>query len=83
MKSNKIIVKFYSVRLSVFEKCYIVLDIENEIADMLWLPLSILDTFESKEVVVYGKFLTIPNIRIYVFSNYKRSLVVYYIHNVD
>ena len=82
MKSNKIIVKFYSVRLSVFEKCYIVLDIENEIADMLWLPLSILDTFESKEVVVYGIYI-IFNICFGIFPNYKHSLIVYYKHNVD
>ena len=50
---------------------------------MLWLPLSLLGEFEGKEVVVYGRFLTIPNIRIYVFNNYKRSLIVYYIHNAD
>ena len=77
------IAKICFVILYLKDKCSIVFQDRNEIADMLWLPLSILDTFESKEVVVYGKFFTIPNIRIYVFNNYKRSLIVYYIHNVD
>ena len=41
-----------------YVKIYCIVDIVgNEIADMLWLPLSILDTFESKEVVVYGIYI--------------------------
>ena len=48
---------------------------------MLWLPLSILDIFESKEVVVYGIYI-IFNICFGIFPNYKHSLIVYYIHNV-
>ena len=66
-----------------YVKIYCIVDIVgNEIADMLWLPLSILDTFESKEVVVYGIYI-IFNICFGIFPNYKHSLIVYYIHNVD
>ena len=69
--------------MNFYYKYGIVIADRNEIADMLRLPLSLLVKFEGKEVVVYGRFLTIPNIGIYVFNNYKRSLIVYYIHNVD
>ena len=79
----KNIQKLVLIYLNFYYKYGIAITDRNEIADMLWLPLSLLGKFESKEVVVYGRFLTIPNIRIYVFNNYKRSLIVYYIHNVD
>ena len=74
--------KVNNVRLYFRNICCIVGVIENEIADMLWLPLSILDAFESKEVVVYGIYI-IFDICIGIFPNYKRSLIVYHIHNVD
>ncbi len=51
------ILKVNNVRLYFINICSIVVKIENEIADMLWLPLSILDAFESKEVVVYGIYI--------------------------
>lgn len=63
-------------------KYYIVIFIGNEIAEMLWLPLSTIDLFESKEVVVYGIYI-IFNIYFGILPNYKHSLIVYYIHNVD
>ena len=70
------------VFLYYYKICSIVIKDRNEIADMLWLPLSILDIFESKEVVVYGIYIN-SNICFGIFPNCKRSLIVYYIHNVD
>ena len=62
--------------------CSIVVAIGNENKQMWVLPL-IPRFYREIGGGVYGRIFTIPNLRIYDFCNYKRSLIDSYIYNVD